>query len=86
LTLFFRGLELATRGQRLHRHEDYKSAMRERHIEPAPFAGYLEAFRYGMPRHGGFALGLERRVQRIVGASNLRETTLFLRDLSRLLP
>lgn len=84
--LLFRGLELATGGQRLHRYEDYESAMRERQIEAGPFAGYLEAFRYGMPPHGGFAIGLERWVQQLIGASNLRETTLFPRDLNRLLP
>src|SRR6266536_56213 len=75
--LLFRGLELATGGQRLHRYDDYEAALRARRIEPAPFAGYLEAFRYGMPPHGGFAIGLERWVQQLVGASNLRETTLF---------
>ncbi len=84
--LLFRGLELATGGQRLHRYDDYEAALRERRIEPALFAGYLEAFRYGMPPHGGFAIGLERWVQQLVGASNLRETTLFPRDLGRLLP
>ncbi len=84
--LLFRGLELATGGQRLHRYDDYEAALRARRIEPAPFAGYLEAFRYGMPAHGGFAIGLERWVQQLVGASNLRETTLFPRDLGRLLP
>ncbi len=60
--------------------------MRERRIDPAPFASYLEAFRYGMPPHGGFAIGLERWVQQLVGASNVRETTLFPRDLNRLVP
>jgi nondiscriminating aspartyl-tRNA synthetase len=84
--LLFRGLELATGGQRLHRHEDYETALRERHIDPAPFAGYLEAFRYGMPAHGGFAIGIERWVQQVIGANNLRETTLFPRDLNRILP
>jgi len=84
--LLFRGLELATGGQRLHRYEDYETAMRERQIDVAPFAGYLEAFRYGMPAHGGFAIGLERWVQQVIGASNLRETTLFPRDLNRILP
>jgi nondiscriminating aspartyl-tRNA synthetase len=84
--LLFRGLEIATGGQRLHRVDDYEAALRERHIDQTPFAGYLEAFRYGMPPHGGFAIGLERWMQQIVGASNLRETTLFSRDLKRLLP
>ena len=51
-----------------------------------PFAGYLEAFQHGMPPHGGFAIGLERWVARVIGADNVRETTLFPRDLYRLTP
>ena len=56
--------------------------------EPArgALAGYLEAFRHGMPPHGGFAIGLERWVARVVGAANIREVTLFPRDLNRLSP
>jgi aspartyl-tRNA synthetase len=50
------------------------------------FEGYLQAFRYGMPPHGGFGMGAERLLQTIVGASNLRETTLFPRDMKRLAP
>ena len=52
----------------------------------APYEGYLQAFKYGMPPHGGFALGLERWVARLTGAANVRETTLFPRDLTRLSP
>src|SRR5919199_807276 len=84
--LLFRGLELVTGGQRLHRYEDYLAALQVRGLEPAPLSGYLEAFRYGMPPHGGFALGLERWVAQLVGAANIRETTLFPRDLHRLTP
>ncbi len=84
--LLFRGQELATGGQRLHRYRDYEAALRERNIDPVPLAGYLEAFRYGMPPHGGFAIGLERWIQQVVRAANLRETTLFPRDINRLMP
>ncbi|MGE5598778.1 MAG: aspartate--tRNA(Asn) ligase, partial [Bacteroidota bacterium] len=54
--LLFRGLELVTGGQRLHRHGDYLAALAARGLPAEPFAGYLEAFRHGMPPHGGFAL------------------------------
>jgi nondiscriminating aspartyl-tRNA synthetase len=81
--LLFRGLEIVTGGQRLHRYEDYVAALGG---NTEPFAGYLQAFRYGMPPHGGFALGLERWVARLTGAQNIRETTLFPRDLNRLTP
>jgi nondiscriminating aspartyl-tRNA synthetase len=84
--LLFRGLELITGGQRLHRYEDYLAALRARGEEPADYDGYLQAFKFGMPPHGGFALGLERWVARLTGASNVRETTLFPRDLNRLSP
>ncbi len=52
----------------------------------APYEGYLEAFRHGMPPHGGFAIGLERWTARLTGAANVRETTLFPRDRNRLTP
>ncbi|HEY6029326.1 MAG TPA: aspartate--tRNA(Asn) ligase [Gaiellaceae bacterium] len=81
--LLFRGLELCTGGQRLHRYEDYVAALGG---ETAGYEGYLEAFRHGMPPHGGFAIGLERFVARLVGAQNIRETTLFPRDRTRLAP
>jgi nondiscriminating aspartyl-tRNA synthetase len=81
--LLFRGMEIVTGGQRLHRYEDYVAALGG---ETGPYDGYLQAFRHGMPPHGGFALGLERWVARLVGAANLRETTLFPRDRNRLTP
>ncbi|MGH2490682.1 MAG: aspartate--tRNA(Asn) ligase [Candidatus Limnocylindria bacterium] len=84
--LLFRGLEVVTGGQRLNRPEQYEAALAARSIDPTPLAGYLEAFRFGMPPHGGFALGIERWVQQLVGAKNLRETTLFPRDINRILP
>jgi nondiscriminating aspartyl-tRNA synthetase len=84
--LLFRGLEIVTGGQRLHRYEDYRAALAARGLDEAPFASFLDAFRYGMPPHGGFALGLERFVAQVVGVTNVRETTLFPRDRTRLLP
>ncbi|MEU0315522.1 aspartate--tRNA(Asn) ligase [Nocardioides sp. NPDC006273] len=84
--LLFRGLELVTGGQRLHRLTDYEEALRARGEEPPAYAPYLQAFAHGMPPHGGFALGLERWVARLVGATNIREVTLFPRDLHRLSP
>jgi len=84
--LLFRGTELVTGGQRLHRYADYLAALAERNLPTIPFASYLEAFRYGMPPHGGFAIGLERLLMQLTGAPNLRLTTLFPRDLGRLTP
>ena len=84
--LLFRGLELVTGGQRLHRASAYDEAIRGRGEDPADYAAYLQAFRHGMPPHGGFAVGLERWVGRLVEATNIREVTLFPRDLHRLTP
>lgn len=84
--LIFRGLELMTGGQRLHRYEDYEAALAARGMSPEPLSGYLQAFKYGMPPHGGFAIDLERWVARLIGAQNIRETTLFPRDRQRLSP
>jgi len=84
--LLFRGQELVTGGQRLHRHADYLTAISARGEDPAAYADYLEAFAHGMPPHGGFAIGLERWTSRLTRAENIREVTLFPRDLHRLTP
>ncbi|MER5323389.1 aspartate--tRNA(Asn) ligase [Streptosporangium roseum] len=84
--LLFRGQELVTGGQRLHRHADYLAALTARGEDPQAYAGYLAAFAHGMPPHGGFAIGLERWTSRLTGAANIRQTTLFPRDLHRLTP
>jgi nondiscriminating aspartyl-tRNA synthetase len=84
--LLFRGLELITGGQRLHLYDDYLAALGARGEDPLAYESYLQAFRYGMPPHGGFAIGLERWVSRLTGAANVRETTLFPRDRNRLTP
>jgi nondiscriminating aspartyl-tRNA synthetase len=84
--LLFRGLELVSGGQRLHRHADYLAVMRERGMAPEPFAEYLKAFRFGMPPHGGFAIGLERFLMQLLNLPNLRLAAMFPRDLTRLAP
>jgi nondiscriminating aspartyl-tRNA synthetase len=84
--LLFRGLELITGGQRLHRYEDYVQVLEAAGQDLEPYEYYLEAFRNGMPPHGGFAIGWERWLARLVEAANIRETTLFPRDLNRIAP
>jgi nondiscriminating aspartyl-tRNA synthetase len=84
--LLFRGVELITGGQRLHRYDDYVAALAARGEPLEPYASYLDAFRYGMPPHGGFAIGLERWVARLLGVGNVREVTAFPRDRHRLTP
>lgn len=84
--LIFRGVELVSGAQRLNRHRDYISALTERGLPVEPYAGYLDAFKHGIPPHGGFAIGLERWAGCLVEAENIREVTLFPRDLHRLAP
>jgi nondiscriminating aspartyl-tRNA synthetase len=84
--LLFRGVELVTGGQRLHRHQEYLVALGQRDQDPEAYADYLEVFAHGMPPHGGFAIGLERWVSRLIGVDNVREAALFPRDLHRLRP
>ncbi len=84
--LLFRGTELVTGGQRLHLYQDYLAALEKAHLPIEPFETYLEAFRHGMPPHGGFAIGLERLLMQLTGAPNIRLTTAFPRDLVRLTP
>lgn len=84
--LLYRGTELITGGQRLHRYADYLTALEERGLPAEPFATYLQAFRHGMPPHGGFAIGLERLLMQLVGAPNIKLVTLFPRDQNRLTP
>jgi nondiscriminating aspartyl-tRNA synthetase len=84
--LLFRGTELVTGGQRLHRYQDYLAALDRAGHPHEPFEAYLEAFRYGMPPHGGFAIGLERLLMQLLGLPNLRLATLFPRDLHRVAP
>lgn len=84
--LLFRGTELVTGGQRLHRYADYLAALAKAGLPLEPFETYLEAFRYGMPPHGGFAIGLERLLMQLIGLPNIRLATTFPRDLTRLTP
>jgi nondiscriminating aspartyl-tRNA synthetase len=84
--LLFRGTELVTGGQRLHRYADYLAALEKANLPLEPFESYLEAFRYGMPAHGGFAIGLERLLMQLTGVPNIRLATTFPRDLARLTP
>jgi len=84
--LLFRGCEIVTGGQRIHRYEQLRNNAVQWGINPEDIEGYLLAFKYGMPPHGGFAIGLERLVMQLAGLRNLREATLFPRDLDRLAP
>jgi nondiscriminating aspartyl-tRNA synthetase len=84
--LIFRGIELVSGAQRLHRYDDYVATLEARGLPLEPYESYIDTFRYGVPPHGGFAIGLERWTGRLIEAHNIREVTLFPRDLHRLAP
>lgn len=84
--LIFRGLEITTGGQRIHDYEMLKRSFENKGINSNAFKDYLKVFEYGMPPHGGLAIGLERLTARILGYKNIRETTLFPRDRDRITP
>lgn len=84
--LLYRGIELVTGGQRLHKYQDYIDALKKINLSPSEFKSYLDTFQYGMPPHGGFAIGMERFVKQLTGVTNIKEVTLFPRDMNRLTP
>ncbi|MBN1698559.1 MAG: aspartate--tRNA(Asn) ligase [Spirochaetales bacterium] len=84
--LVFRNMEITTGGQRLHRYEDYEAKMKRLGMNVDMFGSYLQAFRFGMPPHGGLGLGLERLTAQLCGLSNIKEASLFPRDINRLEP
>lgn len=86
--LIFRGVEIVTTSRREHRYEKLIEQLKSIGGDPNEpgYKYYLQAFKYGMPSHGGFGLGLERLTQKIIGMSNVKEATLFPRDMNRLAP
>lgn len=84
--LLFRGLEITTGGQRIHDYQMLRDKIEARGMTEEGMEDYLSAFKYGMPPHGGLGIGLERLTMQLLGEENVRETTLFPRDLSRLEP
>jgi aspartyl-tRNA synthetase len=84
--LDFRGMEVSSGGQREHRHDVLVKIMKEKGLQPENFKFYLDAFKYGMPPHGGYGYGLERVIQQILGLDNIKEAILFPRTPERLVP
>lgn len=84
--LLFRGLEITTGGQRIHDYQTLLKKIEARGMTTEGMDQYLATFKHGMPPHGGLGIGLERLTMQLLGEDNIRETTLFPRDLSRLEP
>jgi nondiscriminating aspartyl-tRNA synthetase len=86
--LLFRGVEIATVPMRENDYQTLLQQMKDHGIDPEDpgFRYYLQAFRYGLPPHGGCGFGIDRFVQKLIGLSNIKEATLFPRDINRLTP
>jgi nondiscriminating aspartyl-tRNA synthetase len=84
--LLYRGMEITTGGQRIHDYHKLLEKIQARGMTEEGMEQYLDTFKHGMPPHGGLGIGLERLTMKLVGEENVREATLFPRDLSRLEP
>lgn len=84
--LIYKGLEITTGGQRIHDYDMLKANIEKFGLNPESFSFYLDSFRYGMPPHGGFAIGLERLTMKLLDLENIREAAFFPRDIKRLEP
>lgn len=86
--LLYRGLEIATVPLRENNYEKMVEQMTSAGIDVTQdgFRYYLQAFKYGLPQHGGCGFGIDRLVQKTIGLSNVKEATLFPRDINRLAP
>jgi len=82
--LLFKGVEITTGAQRIHDYDSLVGSMKDKGLDPTRFSYYLQAFKYGMPPHGGFGMGLERLTAKLLNIDNVKEATLFPRDLNRI--
>lgn len=82
--LLFRGVEILSGSQRVHDYDMLIEKIRSKGLDPAKFEFYLMAFKWGLPPHGGIGMGLERLTQKFLGIENVKEATLFPRDINRI--
>lgn len=84
--LLFRGVEIATGSQRIHDYKMLVENIKKHKLKPEDYEHYLDIFKFGMPPHGGWALGSERIVQKILGLKSIKEAIMFPRDVKRITP
>ena len=84
--LLYKGLEITTGGQRIHSYRMLYEKMQAFGLNPEDFGSYLDTFKYGVPPHGGFAIGCERLTMQLLNLANVREASLFPRDVDRVTP
>ena len=84
--LLFRGVEIASGGQRIHEYQMLVDNIKKRGMDPETFKDYLDVFKYGAPPHGGWGAGSERILQKLLGLGSIKEAVLYPRDVKRLTP
>ncbi len=84
--LYYREIEMSSGGQREHRHDQLMRNIKEKKLDAASLEWFTKFFKFGIPPHGGFSIGIERLTKQIAGIENVRETVLFPRDPERLVP
>jgi len=84
--LLFRGLEITTGGQRIHKYEQLVESIKRHNMDPKEFESYLAIFKFGIPPHGGWGMGSERVIQQLLGLPTIKEAVLYPRDVKRLSP
>lgn len=84
--MLYKGLELVSGGQREHDMERLMNAVEDEGIDPEDISFYLESFKFGMPPHGGYGLGIDRLVKQVADLENVKEGILFPRTPDRLTP
>jgi nondiscriminating aspartyl-tRNA synthetase len=82
--LLFRGIEILSGSQRVHEYQMLVDKIRAKGLDPEKFSFYLQAFKYGLPPHGGSGLGLERLTEKMLGLENVKEASIFPRDMNRI--
>lgn len=82
--LLCREIEIASGGQRINDHDELVESLKLKGLDPEHFTDYLSIFKYGMPKHGGFGMGMERLTMMLLGLDNIRESTLFPSDPKRI--
>ena len=82
--LLFKGVEIATGSQRRHAYDDVVAGIKMKGLDPETFSYYLQTFKFGMPPHGGWGMGLERLTQKMLRLANVKEAALFPRDMNRI--
>ena len=84
--LLYKGIEITTGGQRIHDYNMLIQNFKYKGLNPEDYTSYISNFKYGMPPHGGLAIGLERLTSQMLNLSNVREASLIPRDRTRLIP